>query len=126
MQLINLAKTRWILVLPMALCGILYLTHLTGWSQINKGILPGDPVIWSVLAGVGLLAGAASIASRKFDRYAALSIALLLTLFTAAVYTPCISDSDITVRISSAFNLTKDMVLAAGSLAYAGLASARL
>lgn len=124
MQWMILTRSRWMLVLPMGMCGLLYMTHMTGWNQMNKGILPGDPMLWTLVAGLVLLAGSVAIAVRRFDRHAALTIALLLTLFTAAVYTPCISD--LTLRASSAMNLIKDMVLAAGSLAYAGLATAKL
>jgi|GEM_PF-7112388 len=126
MEIAQLVKTRLVLAFPMAVCGALYLTHLTGWSQMNHGALPGNPSLWALLSGLALLAGAMAIALRRFDRQAALGVALLLTMFAAAVYAPCIGEGDVSMRFSSVLNLFKDMVLAGGSLAYAGLTSAKL
>jgi len=126
MELQRFAYSRWILVLPLALCGILYLFHFTGMTQMSSGVLPGNPGAWAVMAGLAMLIAAGAIAAKRFDKFAALGVALLLTFFTAAVYAPCLGQGDGAMQFSSGFNLFKDMVLAAGSLAYAGLASARM
>jgi hypothetical protein len=125
-HVIQFSRTRWVLAFPLAIFGVMYLTHLTGWNQISYGVLPGSPVWWALGAGVMMIGAAVAIGLRKLDKYAALATALLLTLFTAAVYAPCLGEGDGAMQLSSACNLVKDMVLAAGALAYAGLASARM
>lgn len=108
----------------LASAGVLYLTHLTGWDQMNSGALPGNPAHWALAGGVMLLGGAFAIAFRKYERNAALTMALLLTLMVGGIYAPCFGEE--TLRLSTGFNVLKDMALAGGSLAYAGLVSTRM
>jgi len=125
-QVSRLTYTRWILVFPLGLSGVMYLFHFTGWNQLSTGVLPGHPGWWALAGGAMMIAAAIFIAARRFDRHAAAGIALVLSVFAAAVYAPCLGQGDTGMQISSGINLIKDIVLAAASLAYAGLASTRI
>ncbi len=126
MTVLSIPGLRWFLILCLALSGILYLTLLSGWSQISYGVLPGNPVVYSVIAGLFLIGASLLILIRRGEKMVSLSVAFLLTLFAAGVYAPCLGSSDGGLQVSSMINLLRDMALAGGSLAYAGLAPGKL
>lgn len=124
MRSLNLLSPRGGLAVLLATSGLLYITHLTGWQQISCCALPGNPSLWALAGGLALIGGALAIALRRFDRPVALMLSLVLMLFAAIVYAPCMGEK--AHLASTSMNLFKDMALAGCSLAYAGLMAAKL
>lgn len=117
---------KWFLCIPLFGCGALHLTEALGWVSSVDVVMSENPRLWMLFVGLSFFLTALSIGFKKYDRQSALGLALVLTFVVAAVYVPHISSSDKSIQVSSVVHMTKDIVLAGGSLAYAALASVKL
>jgi len=117
---------KWFLCIPLFGFGALHLFEAFGWVSSVDVVMSENPRVWMLCVGLSFFLTALSIGLKKYDRQSSLGLALVLTVVIAAVYVPHISDENKSVQLSSVFHMTKDIVLAGGSLAYAALASVKL
>lgn len=117
---------RWIFSLPFIVFGIIHIMGAENMSGMIAGKVPGNPSIWIYITGIALIASGLGIALQKFDRIAALGLALMLFVFIAVVHAPGLSSADAMVKGISMASLLKDLALAGGALTYAGLASQKV
>lgn len=126
MKIHSADQPRIMLCLPLAVFGLVNIVQASMIKEVVRYVLPGDVRWWFLVFGIALIITAIIISARKFEKQAALAIALALTLFIAIVYVPNLGSLDQQIKVSSIFNMGKDMILAAGALTYSGLASVKM
>jgi putative oxidoreductase len=100
---------KYLFALPMAIFGLLHFLH----AEAMTGISPFGGVIIVYLVGICLILFAISVFIGKYDKLAAVLLALLMIIFILIVH----SDSAFTGDMQS---LLKDLAIAGGALMYAG------
>lgn len=126
MEFLTHKVARWIFALPFVMFGISHLMNADKMAGIVDGKFPGDARMWVYVTGVCLVASGIAIAIKKFDRIAALGLALMLFVFIAVIHAPGLSESNEMTKMLSMVGLLKDMSLAGGALTYAGLATGKM
>ncbi|MEM8484851.1 MAG: DoxX family protein [Bacteroidota bacterium] len=105
---------RWIFVLPFAFFGLLHFGPLEFSLPYVPAYLPA-PAIWVYFTGVCLLAFVLSAVLGKYDKLAAVLLAVMLTLFVVLVHIPAVIDGAFTSLIGS----FRDLAMAGAALMYA-------
>lgn len=95
-------------------------------AGLVDGKFPGDARLWVYITGVCLIASGVAIAIQKFDRLAALGLALMLLVFIAVIHAPGLSESNEMAKMLAVVSMLKDLSLAGGALTYAGLAKGKM
>lgn len=114
------------LCIPLLGFGAMHLLQASGVVSTVDVVMSENPRGWMLFTGLSFFLTALSIGFKKYDRQSSLGLALVLALVVAAVYAPHLGSSNESIQTSSVFHMTKDIVLAGGSLAYASLASVKL
>jgi putative oxidoreductase len=113
---------RWIFSFPFVIFGICHLMNADKMAGLVDGKFPGDARMWVYVTGICLIASGVAIAIQKFDRIAALGLALMLFIFIAVIHAPGLSESNEMSKMLAVVSMLKDLSLAGGALTYAGLA----
>ncbi|GAB4487804.1 MAG: hypothetical protein OHK0019_03390 [Saprospiraceae bacterium] len=109
-----LSLGRWLFAIPFAIFGLF---HFMNGSQM-VGAIPNYlpvPYFWVYLSGAGLLAASAAILLGKYDKLAAILLAVELVLFVLLIHLPALIGGDQMAMVS----VLKDLALAGGALLYA-------
>jgi uncharacterized membrane protein YphA (DoxX/SURF4 family) len=101
---------KYLFAVPFAIFGFF---HLTNAGMFNEMVGPPGGVAMVYITGIALLAASVSMIIGKFDKLAAVLLALMLILFVLIVHLPAALDGNTS-------NLLKDLALAGGALMYAG------
>lgn len=101
---------KYLFAVPFAVFGF---SHLTNAGMFNEMVGPPGGVAMVYFTGIALLAASVSMIIGKFDKLAAVLLALILILFVLIVHLPSALDGN-------APNLLKDIAMAGGALMYAG------
>ena len=105
---------KWLFIVPFAIFGFFHLTGADKMSGMVPSYLPGG-AIWVYLTGLGQLAFAISVVLGKYDKLAAVLVALMLIVFILTVHLPGVLSGN----EMSMMSLLKDVGLAGGALMYA-------
>ena len=98
------------------------LFHFMGASDM-AAMAPGG-VVMVYISGIAMLAAGVSIIIGKYDKLAAVLLALLLIIYIVTIHIPGImgAGDDAMAMQMSMGGLLKDLALAGGALMYAGMA----
>lgn len=105
---------KWLFALPMAIFGFLHFGPLEFSLPYVPEWLP-FPALWVYFAGVGLLLFALSVALGKWDRLAAILLALELFLFVLLTHIPNLIGGDFLGLIAT----FRDLSMAGAALMFA-------
>lgn len=106
---------RYLFAVPIAVFGIIHFINLAVWSTWAPGGKAGV-----ILAGLGLLAASLSFFLKKYDKLAAVLLALLLILFIALIHFPgYLNAADPIDKMNNLSSLLKDLIISGASLIYA-------
>lgn len=108
-QIIGLG--RWFFSVPFLIFGVF---HFMG-AENMAAMAPGG-VIMVYFTGLCLVAAAVSMFIGKYDKLAAMLLALMLFLFIVIIHVPAVAGGD----QMSMMSLLKDLGLIGGALMYAG------
>jgi putative oxidoreductase len=111
---------RALFALPFAVFGLF---HFVGADAMAPMVPVPGGIFWVYFTGVALLAGSAGILTGILGRWAALGLAALMALFALTVHLPNLGDP--AMGQLSLISLLKDLSLAGGALAFAGLLGQR-
>ncbi|PHN04274.1 DoxX family protein [Flavilitoribacter nigricans] len=100
---------KYLYAVPFAIFGFF---HMTNAATFNEMIGPPGGVAMIYITGICLLAASVSMLIGKFDKLAAVLLALMLILFALIIHLPNAMNGD-------AGQLLKDIALAGGALMYA-------
>lgn len=105
---------KYLFAIPMMIFGFF---HMMGAQQMAGMVpIPGG-VLWVYITGLALIAAGIAILIGKYDKLAAVLLALLLLIFALSIHLVAVIGGDMPT------NLLKDLALAGGALMYAhGLA----
>ena len=110
-SILNLGK--WLYILPFAMFG---LGHF-GNAEAMSGMVPiPGGAIWVYITGVAMVAAVVSFAIGKFDKLAAVLLAVLLLIFALGMHLPSMLGGNMQAAMP---NFLKDLALAGGALMYA-------
>lgn len=101
---------KYLFAIPFAVFGIFHFMNLdamAAWAPLGKAGV--------IIAGVGLIAAAVSMLIGKFDKLAAVLLAVMLLLFVALIHAKGAFSGD----QNSMTGLLKDLMLAGAALLYA-------
>lgn len=110
---------RWLFALPFGIFGIF---HLMNGSQMAAMVpIPGK-IFWIYFIGVCLILACVSFLIKKYDRYAGISLGILLLLFVFLIHLPGLENVNPQMAQLSMTMLLKDVALAGGAFMMAGQA----
>ncbi len=110
---------RGLLSLPFVLFGAMHFAAGAAMAGLVPSWVPGGGVLWVYLTGVALVAGGIGLWTRRFAVSAAVALAALMAVFALTVHLPNVGDAQLGQL--STISLLKDLALAGGLLAFAGL-----
>ena len=110
----NLGK--WIFILPFAVFGFLHLANAQQMAGMIPAFLSGG-TFWIYLTGFAQLAFALSVVVGKYDKLAAILVALMLFVFILTLHFPGLSNLEMSKMAMT--NMLKDLGLIGGALMYA-------
>lgn len=105
---------KYLFAIPFAVFGIFHFMNLdamAAWAPLGK--------IGVIISGVGLIAAAVSMLIGKFDKLAAVLLAVMLLLFVALIHAKGVTSEDAKTAQDSMGGLLKDLMLAGAALLYA-------
>jgi len=107
---------KWLFAIPLLAFGTFHFMN----AEQMAGMVPFPPqTIWVYVTGIALIAAAVSMFIGKYDKLAAILLALMLILFVILIHIPGAADGD----PSATTMVLKDTAMAGGALMYAhGLA----
>ena len=108
--ILNLGK--WLYAVPFLVFGAFHFMN----AKAMAGMAPFGGEIMVYVTGVALVAAAVSMFIGKYDKLAAVLLALMLILFIVFIHAPGASDPE---NQSAMPNLLKDLALAGAALLYA-------
>jgi uncharacterized membrane protein len=111
-QIINLGK--WFFILPFAIFGLLHFGPLEFSLPYVPTWLP-FPVFWVYFVGICFLAFTLSAIIKKYDKLAAVLLALCLFLFVILVHVPAAMGGD----FKSVIGAVRDITMCGAALMYA-------
>jgi putative oxidoreductase len=100
---------KYLFALPMALFGAFHFMK----ADAMAGMAPFGGVVMIYLVGLCLILFAVSVFIGKYDKLAAVLLALLMIIFIITIHRSAAMAGDMT-------NLLKDLAIAGGALMYAG------
>ena len=110
----NLGK--WIFILPFAVFGFLHLANAQQMAGMVPAFLSGG-AFWIYLTGLAQMAFALSVIVGKYDKLAAVLVALMLFIFILTLHFPGLSNLEMSKMAMN--NMLKDLGLIGGALMYA-------
>lgn len=111
---------KWLFLVPFVVFGLFHFMNGDKMTGMVPAWLPGG-VIWVYLTGAAQWAFVASVILGKYDKLAAVLLAVMLVLFVLLIHLGGMSNPDLAQ--ASMGNLLKDIGLAGGALMYAGYLS---
>ena len=111
-SILNLGK--WLFILPFAVFGILHFVPIAFTMPYIPDYLPFK-VFWICFSGVCLIAFTVAAALKKFDKLAAMLLALELILFVLIIHIPKALEGDFIQFIG----IFRDTAMAGAALLYA-------
>lgn len=114
-----LSLGRWFFAIPFALFGLM---HFMSANTMAEYVVPAympAKVVWVYLSGLGLVAASVSMLTGKWDKLAAVLLAVLLILMVLMIHLPSAMGGDSAKAQSGMANLLKDLIAAGGALMYA-------
>lgn len=109
-----LSLGRWLFAIPFAVFGLIHFMDTTQMADRIPSYLP-VPVFWVYLAGGGLIAAATAMLLGKYDKLAAIILAIELLLFVTLLHLPRVIGSDQSVLAE----MMKDLSLSGAAMLYA-------
>lgn len=126
MQSQLIVYSRWALSVPLFAFGLMYVLQASTFHSNHFCALPGTFDMWLMVAGTLFFGLSLLIYFYRFVKFVSHSAAFSLIFFAAALYIPDMGIHSESIQLSSLINMTKDMVLAGGAIAYTGLANVKL
>lgn len=121
MQALNTTVARVLFAVPFGIFGLLHLMGGQNMAGMVPSWIPGG-VFWVYLTGLAHIAATVSILIQKKAKLASLLLAVMLGIFVLTIHLPgIIGASDEMGRMMSMSGFLKDVALAGGALAFAGL-----
>jgi putative oxidoreductase len=106
---------RFLFAIPIAIFGVNHFINLAGMASWAPGGKFGV-----ILAGLGLIAASISFIIKKYDKLAAVLLALLLILFVALIHIPSyVNAIDQLDKVNAMSGILKDIIIAGAALLYA-------
>jgi uncharacterized membrane protein len=105
---------RWLFVVPFAVFGFLHFGPLEFSLPYVPKWLPA-PAFWVYLVGVCFVLFVASVILKKYDKLAAVLLAICLLLFVALVHVPGALSGD----FKSVIGAVRDVTMVGGALMFA-------
>jgi uncharacterized membrane protein YphA (DoxX/SURF4 family) len=122
MQALTTTVARVLFALPFGIFGLLHFMGGQNMAGMVPAWIPGG-VFWVYLTGLAHIAATVSIIAQKKARLASLLLAAMLGVFVLTIHLPGIfGATDEMGRMMSMSGFLKDVALAGGALAFAGLA----
>lgn len=109
-----LSLGRWLFAIPFAIFGLIHFMDTTQMADRIPSYLP-VPVFWVYLSGGGLIAAATAMLLGKYDKLAAIILAIELLLFVTLLHLPRVIGSDQSVLAE----MMKDLSLSGAAMLYA-------
>lgn len=111
------AKTgQWLFALTFIMGGLLHITGPALTVQQVPTFFPA-PLFWVYLTGIGQICFAISILTGKFDKFAALLLAVMMLVFIATMHLP----KAVAGNFMGVISTMRDMGYAGAALLYAGV-----
>jgi putative oxidoreductase len=106
---------RFLFAIPIAIFGFFNFIYLNTLSTYAPG---GKASV--ILAGIGLLAASVSFIIRKYDKLAAVLLAVMLLLFVILLHIPGYTNAaDPIDKMNAMSGMLKDLIISGASLLYA-------
>ena len=122
MQALTTTVARILFALPFGIFGLLHFMGGQNMAGMVPSWIPGG-VFWVYLTGLAHIAATVSIIIQKKAKLACLLLAAMLAIFVLTIHLPgIIGATDDMGRMMSMSGFLKDIALAGGALAFAGLA----
>jgi uncharacterized membrane protein YphA (DoxX/SURF4 family) len=122
MQALTTTVARILFALPFGIFGLLHLMGAQNMAGMVPSWIPGG-VFWVYLTGLAHIAATVSIITQKKAKLASLLLAAMLGVFILTIHLPgIVGAADEMGRMMSMSGFLKDVALAGGALAFAGLA----
>jgi uncharacterized membrane protein YphA (DoxX/SURF4 family) len=114
-----LSLGRWFFAVPFAVFGLFHFMDAEGLAMAVPNYMPAK-IAWIYLAGTGLVAASVSMLTGKYDKLAAVLLAVFLLLMAFLLHVQiAMLTSDPRLSQSGMSNFLKDISLAGGALMYA-------
>ncbi len=108
------ALGKYLFAIPFLIFGLFH--FISAQQMVGAVPIPGG-IFWVYLTGLGMIAAGIAMLIGKYDKLAAVLLALMLIIFVLAIHLPA------TFGGQQPINLLKDLAMAGGALMYAhGLA----
>ncbi len=115
-----LSLGRWFFAIPFAVFGLF---HLMGGEAMADAVVPSympAKVVWVYFSGLGLIVASVAMLTGKYDKLAAVLLALFLLIMVLLIHVQvAMLSADPRLSQMGMSNLLKDLSLAGGALMYA-------
>ncbi|HMX40211.1 MAG TPA: DoxX family membrane protein [Saprospiraceae bacterium] len=115
-----LSLGRWFFAVPFAVFGLF---HFMGAEAMAEAAIPAympAKIIWVYLTGAGLVAASVAMLTGKYDKLAAVLLAVFLIIMVLLIHSQvAMMSADPRTSQMGLSNLLKDISLAGGALMYA-------
>lgn len=122
MKLLTTTIARILFCVPFLVFGLFHLMNANQMAGMIPPWLPGG-IVWVYISGLGMLAAAVAILTKRQDQLACLLLAGMLFIFILTLHLPGLSNPDPMMAQMAMSGLLKDTGLMGGALTYAGLAT---